>query len=104
MNQIIIYNLRDHMKSYPVKPYYCDRDSPLGNPFVMIGRSKAERNRVYNLYVDNWEHLMLQEEARKYMMNLINQAKRRPIGLLCWCAPKLCHCEHIKYKIEEALK
>lgn len=101
--KIIIYNLRDHKKSYPVKPFYCDRRSSLGNPFPMMNKSQTERDRVCNLYEDNWEHLMLQEKARTYMLELIKQAQHRPIGLLCWCAPKRCHCETIKRKIEEAI-
>ena len=85
------------------KPYYyIGRPSPLGNPFSMVTKSIAERNRVCDEYESYFE------SAKAYhvelMANLLNLAIEHGIlQLICYCAPDRCHgdtvIEHLKAEL-----
>lgn len=75
--------------------FYCGRGSPLGNPHAMRGMSKAERDRVCDLYAaefPTWEQM-------KECAWILDYMRRRPgkdLELECFCVPKRCHCETIR--------
>ena len=93
------------------KGIYCGRAygkypaSPLGNPFKPKNDSDEERHRVcmqYDIwFVKNtkWEDFdeaqgnPIFEELNKIYKELKTNGE---VTLLCWCAPKLCHCVTIK--------
>jgi hypothetical protein len=106
----------------------CDRSSFLGNPFEM--RTEAERDSVCDAYDEYFDAMVTQLNAnesviahdlcKKYGVTLSKkwkrpyssgvflnevgklheQAKTKPLKLLCWCEPKRCHCRTIKQYLE----
>lgn len=68
---------------------YCGRGSALGNPHVMRGKSKSERNRVCDLYATEFPT----PEQKAECAWIAEQLKTQPIALECFCVPKRCHCE-----------
>ena len=83
--------------------YYIGRGSLLGNPFVMRNKSDEERNRVCDDY-ERW----IFEQLNINNLDIINELKHiknlahRPEGVTlgCFCSPKRCHGDTIKYIIE----
>ena len=78
---------------------YCGRGSPLGNRHVMMGKSDAERDRVCDLYEAEFPTPTQEAECQR----IAALARRTPIFLECFCAPKRCHAETPKRRIEEIL-
>jgi Domain of unknown function (DUF4326) len=97
----------------------CDRQTKWGNPFVLY--YEKDRDRVCDLYEDYLEEITTpnnESMVRKFLkiggltpvqidiwMNRtggfldikeIKDARR----LFCHCAPKRCHCDHLKRKIQ----
>lgn len=72
----------------PALPYgiYCGRGSPYGNPFVM-GRD-GTRDEV----CDRFECEILPK---------LDVSALRGRDLVCYCAPKRCHCDAILIKANE---
>lgn len=68
---------------------YCGRGSPLGNPHVMQGTSKKERDRVCDAYEADFPTPAQKEECEW----IAKMLKTRPVALQCFCVPKRCHCE-----------
>lgn len=79
---------------------YCGRGSLLGNPYVMKDKSEAERNRVCNLYEANFPSQPQEAECQR----IAGYARSMPVFLECFCAPKRCHAETVKLRVEEILK
>ena len=79
---------------------YCGRGSVLGNPHVMQNNSKAERDRVCDLYEKQFPTLHQKSEC--YW--IIEKLKRHPVALQCFCVPKRCHCETVVKWINEKIK
>ena len=65
---------------------YCGRGSPYGNPFV-IGRD-GNRDEV----CDKFE---------REILPTLDVTALRGKNLLCYCAPKRCHCDAILRKANE---
>lgn len=61
----------------------CDRQTRFGNPHYM--RSEAERNFVC-------------DEFEIHDLPKLDVTGLRGKDLLCWCAPKRCHCDSILRK------
>ena len=77
--------LNKHVHGIPKGAYYCGRGSPLGNPYV-IGRD-GTRDEVCDKY-DAWI------DTQPQLRPLIASLKGR--DLVCFCAPKRCHCETVR--------
>ena len=77
----------------------------LGNKFYM--HSENERDYVCNAY-----RAWLYKEIKNNNLLVINELKRlkniylkyNKLNLFCWCAPKRCHAEEIKYVLELSLR
>lgn len=67
----------------PPNAVYCGRGSPYGNPFV-IGRD-GDRDEV----CDKFE---------REILPTLDVTPLRGKNLLCFCAPKRCHCDAILVK------
>ena len=70
----------------PQNAVYCGRGSPYGNPFV-IGRD-GDRDEV----CDKFE---------REVLPTLDVTALRGKNLLCFCAPKRCHCDAILRKANE---
>jgi hypothetical protein len=79
-----VYN--KHRSPYPPNAVYCGRGSPYGNPFV-IGRD-GDRDEV----CDKFE---------REILPTLDVTALRGKNLLCFCAPKRCHCDAILRKANE---
>lgn len=77
------------------------RGTPLGNPFEMLDRSDAERNRVCDEFHDwlrrKWK---TNGPARAELERLYALAQQGPLELVCCCAPKRCHGDSVKAALE----
>lgn len=69
--------------TYPANAEYCGRGSPLGNPFIM--GVHGDRDEVCDLF----EYVILP---------FLDVSDLRGKDLLCFCAPKRCHCDAILKK------
>ncbi|NJM67871.1 MAG: DUF4326 domain-containing protein [Acaryochloris sp. RU_4_1] len=117
---IKVINLR-HKRN--IQGYLCDRTSALGNPFHKF--SESERTAVvaaFREYLHQVTNLgsnpvdVAPGLAQKYKVMLSLRWKRpsrdevmaelaklqsmSEIKLLCWCAPRSCHCDVIKSYLE----
>jgi Domain of unknown function (DUF4326) len=85
-----------------------DRKNPiLGNPYILHNpNDKDERMQViasYNKdFFKDWEENGPKRKEVEKICDLVNKGKR--VVLMCWCAPKKCHCDTIKDKVEEITK
>ena len=72
--------------------FYCDRSSPLGNPYRMA--SEDERGVVCDLYEELFYRYQNPDLAPpgwlEYLDKILQAAKKGDITLGCWCAPKRC--------------
>jgi hypothetical protein len=82
-----------------------DRQSALGNPFVM--KSEADRDMVCDAYrahlksrIDKKDKLVIGELTKIYEMVMAGH----DVQLNCWCAPKRCHAELIKMTVDKAVE
>lgn len=79
-------------KAVPTGYYiYCGRPSPYGNPYYMA--NEAMRQKV----IADFEKKIL---PNLDITKLIELSKKGDLFLGCFCAPKACHCDKIKEKIE----
>lgn len=82
---------------------YCGRGSILGNPFK-IDKTNT-RDDVVDMYKEHFYKKT--EDKDKDMVRQLNNIiaighKYGSIGLVCYCAPKRCHCDVIKeYLLEQ---
>ncbi|MGL5712264.1 MAG: DUF4326 domain-containing protein [Paraclostridium sp.] len=84
---------------------YCGRGSPFGNPYPMLDKSLAERNRVCDLYETYFksEANIPNSELRIALLDLLKKhVNNERINLQCFCSPNRCHCETIKRSLDEA--
>lgn len=74
---------------------YCGRPGPYGNPFQMRNQSDAERDRV----CDAFDNMLgkLEDDHEFHVCVLRDRIATIPAdaNLVCFCAPKRCHCETI---------
>ena len=76
--------------------------SPLGNPYKL--KSGAQRAAViaeYEIWLDT--QLSHDTPARRAFDQLVEAAQRGDRVLLCWCAPRECHGDVIRRRIEDVL-
>ena len=105
MNQIASVrnkNVRAEVLAGNPQYVYCGRKnntyklpkSPFDNPYRLKNRTTAEYIRVVDLFRTYWyadEQAALREQA---LQDLPGKT------LVCWCAPKTCHCEVIAEFLE----
>lgn len=91
--------------------FYVGRGTPLGNPFTHAFSSKPgvlkvkTRHEAIERY-KGWlaERISVKDPKVIQQLNRIAAAAmKRDITLICYCAPKACHADHIKYVIEQAI-
>lgn len=102
MDNITICNLKNR-KPNQLWQRRVDRTSgsPLGNNFIMNGKSLKERNRVCDEY-EEWfyqqlDNVEFMKEIRLLRSILFLHGK---LELYCWCYPERCHAETIKSYLE----
>lgn len=104
INKVTVINIHRGKTHYH---HYCGRGSPVGNPYVMRDYSDEERDRVIDAY-KNWFMIKVQHSTisdfNVYLKSLVEAAKKGPINLGCYCAPKRCHCDIIKLYINNQLR
>lgn len=104
---IVISSLRDEGAKAPsgFVEVVVDRSSPLGNPFIMW--REARRNYVCDQY-ELWLRGQLKDtkspQAIEFRRIKMLVARNTDIALMCWCAPKRCHAESIKYFLERGIR
>lgn len=76
-----VYNLKTEV--IPKGAVYCGRGSPYGNPFRMFKESER------NLVCDRFENEILPS---------LDVSDLEGKDLVCFCAPKRCHCDAILKK------
>jgi hypothetical protein len=104
------------------KHIYCGRGSALGNPFVMM--HEHYRDKVCDDYEDwfyknvdepNFIDLYMHSQngadytARpmtaqtRMLLDIFKQALQGDVNLGCFCAPKRCHCDAVKFFLDNKL-
>jgi len=76
--------------------------SPLGNPFPVPQFSRQEALERYEDWLD--DQLTRDTPARREFERLVALARVGDVTLLCWCAPRACHADIIKARIEKILE
>lgn len=75
--------LNKHVHGIPEGAVYCGRGSPYGNPYI-IGKH-GDRQEVCRLYREN-------------ILPTLEVSDLRGKDLVCFCAPKQCHCDDLLIK------
>lgn len=85
-------------------PYYKFKESPLSNPIALP--SENQRNKVcdaYGLYlidkIENSDQAIMTELMKLREL----YCKHGKLDLVCWCAPKRCHCDTIKHIMDTSM-
>jgi hypothetical protein len=100
---IEIVNLRLEKMAHPYD-FRCDRDTPLGNPYVM--KNESYRLEACTEYEDWFQERVDSGDERvlHYLRLMLDRHKEHgKLRLFCWCHPKQCHLETIKKWLEERL-
>lgn len=75
---------------------YIGRPTALGNPF-QIGRDGDRETVVAKYRAWLWKRLRDRNSPQRLAMeDLLKEAEKGPVELLCWCAPQACHGDVIK--------
>jgi len=81
---------------------YCGRPSLLGNPYPMKGESS--RDDVCNAYAIHFNTLLINDAAfRKEVERVRRLHDAGDVSLVCFCAPRRCHCETLANYLNEEL-
>jgi hypothetical protein len=100
---ITIRNHRDR-SAFDGAMFPVDRSTPLGNPFYMAHES--ERNKVCDEYARSMaETMRLRTGARwEELVRIYEYMLENPevqVALVCWCAPKRCHAESVRWALQQ---
>lgn len=81
---------------------YIGRPSPLGNPFI-LGRDggRAEVIARYRTWLQEQLAVGPGNPVHTALQRLLAAAERRPLRLVCWCAPLPCHGDVIAELLRE---
>ena len=77
--------------------------SPLANPYTFHANARAGRIRVANreVAVEMYRKWLWERICANDQLVLAELRRVRPTtALVCWCAPKLCHCEVISRAVD----
>ena len=88
---IEICNLRNEKPTHPYD-IRVDRQSVLGNPFIM--RKESERDKVCDEYEEYFYRRLKDCVTMKKVIDCYKEYGK--LRLFCWCAPKRCHAETIR--------
>jgi hypothetical protein len=84
-----------------------DRESPVGNPFIMKGKSQFWRDKVcdeYQVWFDRKIYEFNDGPFLNYLGLMVEALEAgEDIALGCWCAPLRCHGLTIKAYLEDFL-
>jgi hypothetical protein len=89
---------------------YCGRGSPFGNPYSHMKGTKAEfvvetREEAVEKFLPHFENIRVNDvkayKALKEMLEHVLDGNN--LNLVCYCAPSLCHCIHIKNYLDRAV-
>ena len=92
-----------HMRKYGKKSkeiskgheyIYCGRPSKLGNPYNM--KNEGQRNKVIQQFREDKQCQKICNELSIYVL----EKGLHMLELGCFCAPKACHCDVIKQRVE----
>jgi hypothetical protein len=97
-------NMRNN--SYKSLPNHVriDRGSIFGNPFHMA--NEGHRDIVIEKYEKYFYERIHDKEDVNFklaLLDLVILARQGDLYLYCWCAPKKCHGDIIKYYIEKEI-
>jgi hypothetical protein len=88
----------ENKKTYKGPGEYVGRPHILGNPFPM--HDESQRANVITKY-RQWLFKHMNEPIYQYhLQRLLELARKGPLTLICWCAPKACHADVIKACLE----
>lgn len=103
-----------HKRKHKYNPhdFYCGRPSVLGNKyshiptgtkaqFIVATREEAIAKHKEDFYKSIETDKFVREELMKIAEHLKQHGQ---INLVCWCAPKSCHCDTIKEYLLQLLK
>ena len=104
----VIKIVNKHYHKPATHDIYCGRGSPMGNPYSHMENTTAlykvdTREEAIEKY-EPWFHKerMNNPTMYAYLNIMIDKAiSGEDINLVCYCAPKDCHCRHIKTYVEE---
>lgn len=74
---------KHHYKNLPIDAVYCGRGSPYGNPFI-VGKDGTRDECC--------------DKFEKEILPNLDISNLREKNLVCFCAPKRCHCDAILLK------
>jgi len=87
IDEVRIYNKSNKLTPIPVGAIYVGRPSTWGNPYKPKNKSDGERRRVIEAY--RYYALSKLKDNPDWLRPLLGR------HLVCWCAPKPCHCDVI---------
>ena len=91
--------LSDPLPGPGARRVYVGRPSVLGNAFA-LGRDGSREQVIARYRVWLWQQLQQADSPqRRALEDLLEQARRQPLELLCWCHPLPCHGEVIRKAI-----
>ena len=108
-----IINVVNKRKHKPTEhDFYCGRPSLLGNPFTHIPKGtlaefvvKSREEAIIKHKEYFLKEFIVNEEVRKEFFKIYDHlTKHFIVNLLCWCAPKSCHCDTIKECLRKQLE
>lgn len=78
--------------------------SPLANPFRLSDES--QRDAVITQYQQWFEQKLTSNDSavRAEFERLYQLAIENDLELACWCAPKRCHCDVVKDRLERTIR
>lgn len=109
---MFIINVVNKRKHKPTPDdFYCGRPSPLGNKyshieketlakFVVKSREEAISKHREDFIVEIKTEGEIRDAFLKIWKHLMEHGRA---NLICWCAPKSCHCDTIKQSLLEQL-
>lgn len=105
MNALHVVN-KHHLTQTTHRHIYIGRPSVLGNPFpINEACTREQAVAQYELWlleqIFNHNQKVIHELER--IAALVSDGTGKPVYLVCYCSPKLCHGDIIKKCIENAL-
>ena len=102
LGNIIIHN-KHHLKVMPRNNIYIGRGSALGNPFTVEQFGREMAIAQYETWLD--QEIESEDPAiLEALDNIANKVLRgEDVNLVCFCKPKKCHGDHIKYVVNKVI-
>lgn len=104
---INVLNIKTDNVDFNANTIYCGRsikykeewlkESVLHNPFKL--KNEADRVVVLDKFREYFKNLPKRDVYLKRLKEIHD--KHGELNLVCWCSPKLCHCNVIKEEVEK---